>query len=123
MITTASSGSGVHVVQSSVPTDNSTTVPVRIVGDSGTPEVRPADDDKTLDNSACQLSNKVNQAVGNKAINMFDVVCLQNVYRHAKERPEFMYRPFAKRTARYSDAFTDWIIDNSKAWQIRDTGY
>lgn len=51
---------------------------------------------------------------GSNRINQYDILCVKKIYNIEKKYPQFMYKPFVKSVAQYSDAFIGWLI---KQWK------
>lgn len=86
-------------------------LPARIVADEGAPGVRPEAADTLWPHRAKDLIAAVNKRLDGKAkINTYDVQCVRKVFEIEKKHPEFCYRPFARVSPQYSDAFVDWLV-------------
>lgn len=110
-VLTAPKGAQIEVVDGGGRAGIGTSVPARVVVSADAPAVaRIENADGTWPHRQADVINRVNAQIGRKAINGYDIQCVRKIFDLERRHPEFVYKPFAKSSPQYSDAFVDWLI-------------
>lgn len=87
----------------------------RIVDDKNAVPVRPEEADSVWPYRQSDVVRKVNGALAGQAkITSYDLQAVRKQYEIGAKHPEFTYRPFAKGSAQYSEAFVEWLLDQHR---------
>jgi hypothetical protein len=82
-----------------------------ITADAGASQFVPSNAGEIWPHRQKDLLNAVNGKLPKgKNINTHDVQCLNRVFNVLKDHPEFAYKSHRLAAPQYSDAFTDWIV-------------
>jgi hypothetical protein len=82
----------------------------RVVADPSAPGVHPQNADEQWPHRQKDVLRIVKERVPGARVSPHDVVCIRKVDGLEETRPDFVYRPFRKSAAQFSDLFVDWLV-------------
>jgi hypothetical protein len=84
----------------------------RVVTSKEAPGFYPIKADDTWPHRGIDAIRAVNERLQGRArINTYDISAIRSIFLLEKDRPDLVYRPFAKASPHYSDAFVRWLCD------------
>jgi hypothetical protein len=116
-VAAAPKGAAILVVPPELTGANVDPGPVRVVDDPYAPAVARTDFDDTHPYRQTEAIQEINDRLGGKVVNPYDIQCVRKVHGVDGE-PRLFHKPRFS-SPQYSDAFVDWVISEYK----KDPGF
>lgn len=99
----------VHVIRTGSEGNQQHAQPGRVVADPNAPGFHPQNADDQWPYRQKDVIRLVRERVPGIKLTSHDVLSIRKVDRLEETRPDFVYRPFKKSAAQFSDAFVEWL--------------